>query len=707
MLAIKDLSGEVYPLTGASNIKKVRRVNGEKELSLTLEKTRQNAHFFDDIEKLWRVIDFNGEEYPILLYDDIAEGEGYVREFSCLHSFFDDMRQHVIYTLFSGSRTFADMMLLIFKDSGYTFNIIDTFYAQEFENFGDDYGLELFKTALDRYKAEFSVDRKEVTLRTKVGNTTDFQYRHKFNLESISRSVDALDFSTYGEGYGKDGLKVTYTSPLAEVYGKRPMKAYRNENFSIAENFTQRIKEMVDSTLKIALTVKLSDLRASGYNKNHPNEGDTIILVDDRFDLKVDARIVEITELFHPDGTVIDCDVMLSNYSNIFEQQRRIHNATKTIADAVEGKRPLPYEALAIAVRQATEALQSAQTQLFFENGITGIDPNNPNLMTRFTSRGIGISSDAGIKFPNAITGNGIVATYITSGEINANNVSIGNDRMRLDHTGFGVYSGTTLTAKLTGGFLNFYDFATGESVGRFQSSFLGGSPDVKGISLNLDNNKYISFGYYRDAEFGYERLMSINADVYSRNAGKFGVNLLADGHLNGRTLYFDDISNTTGIRTALTNDAQGTERRVMALLGNNGVFMMDVDGAMGSGSETYSKRIGFFEDNNYLFGPTGETGNTRNYTDLWMGNRSLRFGTDQFHNQSAIYNSSNNDLVIASYGGVGLSHIGTGGTVQTRLTVDENSVDIWQDLDMHGWKIINSPTIIDILGRLSALESK
>ena len=59
MLAIKDLNNEVYLLSGVSEIKRVRRVNGEKEFSFTLEQTKNNAHFFDDIEKLWRVIDFN------------------------------------------------------------------------------------------------------------------------------------------------------------------------------------------------------------------------------------------------------------------------------------------------------------------------------------------------------------------------------------------------------------------------------------------------------------------------------------------------------------------------------------------------------------------------------------------------------------------------------------------------------------------------
>lgn len=427
MFAIKDLDGNVYLLAGASNIVRKRRVNGEKELSFNLEKTRQNAHYFDSIDKFWRVIDTNGDEYPVVLYRDVTMGNWYKREISCLHSFYDDMRNHYKYETFTGSRTFVDMMNFIFKDSGYTFNIIGTFYAQDFENFGDDFGLELFKTALERYGAEFTVDGKIVTLRDKIGNTTDFQYRHRFNLESIEREVDALDFSTYGEGFGKDKLHVTYRSPLADVYGERPIKAIRDERFTVEANLLKKVKDTVDNSLKLSLTVSLADLRASGYNKNHPDEGDVIILIEDRFNMKVDARIVEIDETLDIKGNVKDCNVTLSNFSNIFEQQRRIHNATKSLADAIEGKRPLPFEALAYAVQQATIALQNAQTELQFPDngGILAIDKTNPNKLVLFNSAGIGISDDGGQTFETALTGAGLVANVITSGTINTQFVRI------------------------------------------------------------------------------------------------------------------------------------------------------------------------------------------------------------------------------------------------------------------------------------------
>lgn len=508
MLAIKNLEGEVFLLTGASNIVRKRRVNGEKELSLKLDKTVQNAHFFDDIDKLWRVIDFSGEEYPILIYRDVAIGNGYTREINCLHSFFDDMRNHVIYEKFTGSKTFAAMMEFIFAGSGYTYNIIDQFLANDFENFGDDYGLELFKTALERYVAEFTISGKTVTLRAQIGNTTDFQYRHKFNLESIERDVDALDFSTYGEGFGKGTLHVTYTSPLAAIYGKRSIKAIRDERFTKADSLTATVKEAVDTSLKIALTVKLSDLRASGYNKNHPNEGDTIILVDDRLGLKVDTRIVEIVEALDKKGNVLDCDVTLSNYSNIFEQQRRIHNATKTIADAIDGKRPLPFEALAIAVQQATIALQNAQTELEFPDngGILAISKTNPNHFVLFNSAGVGISTDAGQTFKTAITAEGIVADVVTAGTLRGIFIE-------------GVeISGSRFISQLNSETYTLLENAFLESRGKFTRTWRG-KTSTNDIKMKLEN------GYLR------ARNDSLNRSLYFSD---FGISTFADGDGDG-----------------------------------------------------------------------------------------------------------------------------------------------------------------------------
>src|SRR5690606_21736538 len=78
-----------------------------------------------------------------------------------------------------------------------------------------------------------------------------------------------------------------------------------------------------------------------------------------------------------------------------------------------------------------TEAIKSAQTELEFINGITGRDKDNPNFLTRFTSRGIGVSSDGGNTFPDAIVRGQINTSLLAAGQIKTNNIQIvGEDNL-------------------------------------------------------------------------------------------------------------------------------------------------------------------------------------------------------------------------------------------------------------------------------------
>src|SRR5699024_10946345 len=63
---------------------------------------------------------------------------------------------------------------------------------------------------------------------------------------------------------------------------------------------------------------------------------------------------------------------------------------------------------------------------VFSENGILAIDKNNPNLVTLFNSAGIGVSSDGGATFGQALTGNGLNADYVYTGTMLADRIAGG-----------------------------------------------------------------------------------------------------------------------------------------------------------------------------------------------------------------------------------------------------------------------------------------
>jgi len=441
------LETKAYNLTGFDKMTRTRRVNGEKALTFDLHKTPANAHWFDQLSHMWRV-DWMGEKYVAPLIGDATEGNSYVRQVDAIYRLYDDLRNDRIYETFSGSRTFDEMMNFILGGSGYTFSTVDFFKAQEFENFGNDFRSELFFTALERYGAEFTESGMHITFRAKIGNETDYQYRHKFNIESVERQIDALDFSTYARFEGKDGLVAEYTSPLADMY---PLSngGYRHANSGEPDDrvtnydtLLARAKKAVDDSLKIAITFKFEDMRAAGYNRAVPKEGDSVLMVEDRLGLKIRTRIVEIVEVFDAYGNVIDCDVTLSNFTNLTEQKKRQEKAIADITDIMEGNKSIPFSALDRELQRLANQIFATESQVEYnENGIVARTKNNPDHMLILNSAGLLISLDGGKTARLAITADGIATELLTAGSIYTNNIKIVGDGDYFYWDGSGLYA--------------------------------------------------------------------------------------------------------------------------------------------------------------------------------------------------------------------------------------------------------------------------
>src|SRR5690625_6456067 len=86
-------------------------------------------------------------------------------------------------------------------------------------------------------------------------------------------------------------------------------------------------------------------------------------------DLMIETRILEIKETFDKDGRVSKTEVTLSNHKKSFADTV-FENTQKQLREIVNNDGVIRYSALDEAVKIATEALQSAQTQLEFNNGL-------------------------------------------------------------------------------------------------------------------------------------------------------------------------------------------------------------------------------------------------------------------------------------------------------------------------------------------------
>lgn len=420
---IEDLNGEQYPLQAV--VDRDRGVNGEKAISFSLFEEKWNKDYFKDIDNCWKV-GFDGDEYEIVIPRAKVRGKKAMWELKAVHRFFVDMGNSWIYETVSGSKALPDRLNFIFNGSGYNFVIVGSFAAQDMESFGDSSRLDLFQKVLTQYEIEFEIAGNTVYIRSQVGQDTDFVYHRQLNLKDISIEKDSTNFSTYGEGFGKDGLHVTYTSPLAAIpgIGIRHQPPIRDERYTIQDNLFKVVKKNVDESLVFSITVDVAELRKQGL-QGAVNEGDRIFVMDDRLSVNIETRIINISEKFDVNGNLLSTQVTLSNKGIRDAYQSQISNTVKQLQDILEGRMKIPYNVLDDAVKLATEALQKAQTELLFENGIVAVSKTNPNLLVLLNSAGLGVSIDGGQTFENAITAFGINTNLLTAGAIHTNNIQI------------------------------------------------------------------------------------------------------------------------------------------------------------------------------------------------------------------------------------------------------------------------------------------
>src|SRR5690625_3560246 len=411
-------------------LKRTRRVNGERVIELTVFPTEENKNYFDLLVEE-AIVTFDSDEYVIKKVTEKSIGNTYFKQVTAIHKFYVDLINKQQYDVHNGSITFNNYMRMVFEDTPYTnFETIDNFPAREFENLGDDNRLALLQKGLDRFKAEMELvgSGYKPRFRKMIGQDTDFQFRFGHNIKAISRDIDTTNLATYIRGYGDPELDVyaEYTSPNATIFGVIDAPTVRDERFKSNNAMLDEIKSRLQDEPLVSITIDFVDLRAAGYPYAVPNEGDRVWLIYEPMnDLLIETRILEIVEVFNKDGKVIKSEVTLSNHKKTFAGTM-FDNIRKQLSDIVDEDGIVRYSVLDDAVKVATEALQSAQTELEFNNGIIAREKTDPNRVVVLNSAGLGISKDGGNTFTEAITADGFVLTAGAIGRLGANHIQIG-----------------------------------------------------------------------------------------------------------------------------------------------------------------------------------------------------------------------------------------------------------------------------------------
>lgn len=308
-----------------ATIKATNAVNGER--SITGEIISGDA-VLSRIERGWR-LRFEDEYYVVTFAKPIDEGKNVQVSFDAVHQFFWDFGKSSVYDQLSdGSHTFRAYLDFIFNDSGYKYDIETSLMVKAFEkqSFGYKNRLSLFNDIITSSGVEFQVNGKVVRILAKVGTDLSTVVRKNFNLNELGIEKNIGNFVTYQKGFGayfdeedhsKGRLIAEYTSPLASIYGKLEADPLVDERYKQSESLLSALKETVDNSYTISVSLDMEDLTRAGYRYTQPVAGDYIMAINETLGFKEKIRIVSFTSEYDVAGQLIKHTVTCNDIGSV------------------------------------------------------------------------------------------------------------------------------------------------------------------------------------------------------------------------------------------------------------------------------------------------------------------------------------------------------------------------------------------------------
>ncbi|MGK8294083.1 phage tail protein [Staphylococcus arlettae] len=554
---IRDLNGEEYFLQGI--VKHDQEINGDERIDIDIEYTDMNSEFLkkqDDL-KMWIIL-FEGKEYRVISSKQTGFGNKYQISVTAILYMLDWLNTSRIYQRIDESLTVTEAFNIVFDDTPFTYSTVESAPSNRFEGIGEgETRLEIFKTFIERYGYEFLIVGNVVYLYNQIGNYANFEYRYKVNTQDISKEVDASEMWTYARGYGnysdddsdtdvveKAKLKREYTSPLADIIGIREAPPIRDGRITNQSTMDANLKKIVDESMQISFTADIYDMSQQGYDYQHAVLGDRVFLVDERIGLDTEIRVVKISRDISDTGQIINLEITFGTGNMADQYGSNLSTAAKDIADLIQGRKSLPFQALDIISKSMVTKIQNTTSEIIYDtNGQHFMDKKNNNNIMTMNSSGLLLSTDGGRTAKTAITAEGIVADTITTGTLNANLISVRGG----NNTEFTEITNNRITQR-----------------GQYNRRWLGQSYDY-------DVTTTLSRGYIR---FGDEnRNRAINFSAFGLSTFLDGDGEWADAPGSSGSIYWWDGTYSPSNANGITMSSNGG---VVALYSDNNRIMLD-----------------------------------------------------------------------------------------------------------------------------------
>lgn len=368
MLVVTNLQGQTEALTDYKDLQIRRRVNSEFSLSFLLFKTDRNAHSYNLVSEE-SIIEYNGQEYRIKRINEKSLGNAAAKEVQASHVFFDLIDDYE-YGVIGGNQTIDSLVSFALTGTNFTFEIADTFEPTTIFNFGEKNRLALVQEICKLFGAEIEQRGRHLVFKKQIGRNSDFQFRFRHNLKTISREVDTSDLTTVIRGYGANGLAVEYRSPMADIYGERHAEPFKDEQITDQATLFERIKKEIKDEPNISFEIEFVELKKAGYPFEEVGLGDTVYVIYEPLGIDITARVVEYTE--YPESPK-SSTVLLSNFrktvADIIEKINDNVKETEKQVSLARSEIKQTNERITLEVTQIDERLDETEAQIDLQAG--------------------------------------------------------------------------------------------------------------------------------------------------------------------------------------------------------------------------------------------------------------------------------------------------------------------------------------------------
>lgn len=428
-VTVKDLFGREYPAIAEVNRK--RRVNGQREITLSFLYTEINRDFIQQLEFGWKVL-FGGEWYTITHPGYTTDGDYFMVEVTAILSFFVELNGYFHQDKAEDkSMTAINYFSEVFAGTPYNYVLLNSPKANTLSYQDNESKTERFLYGIERFLSEFTVKGNLAYISDLIGSDKDVILHEDLNVKSVKIDIDASGFHTWAKGYGdlpeatgdeepEYQLKVEYRSPLISKYGAIEGPALKDGNYKQAAALTEAVKNQVENSYLVSTEIDALDLSNNGYPEMVLEEGDRVWLFVSKLNLNQQVRVVEIDETFDWQGNLIDVKYTVGNEGIAARYQAQQHNTLKDFKDLINGKKKFAYDWFPDSIKRAADII-NGNLESNFKYGageIIGINKNNPNGYMRFNTDGIGFSRDGGKTYKSAMTYEGVVAESIVGQSI-------------------------------------------------------------------------------------------------------------------------------------------------------------------------------------------------------------------------------------------------------------------------------------------------